>query len=528
MRIFLRRVLLLAVLACVRAGRATDFVWSNPAGGGYQESANWTPSGGPPGAADRAVLAGTPSGPIVLGANITNHTLSVAVDSGPLTLDLGGNLLELLNIDRSSTYTNWGWVCGAGSSLVVTSTVSGGLVDGLDERLDASSFCSVALFIDAGAKLNVHGGDTTLKLLQARVAGGQWRITGGADVDLGHNYERGTSTYIGTNPDAAVLIVDGAGTTYDDVNRYVQNGTMVITNGASANNLFPVYFGSDGSTGRVVVAGNGAAMRGAYAFFGGANGQGTAIVADGCKLANSSYIACADHAFGQVLITGSGSRYGGESGSFLWICDGAYTGATGLLWVADSALVYMRWFRMKTGGTIRFDNGTMQLVWGNTTDQLTYNRGGRIEGVGTLKNSAAGGEETFENDAGGVIAPGLAIGTLTFDGWGRAAEGVGAFTNGPGGIIEMEIAGVDNYDRLIFSNGRVRLGGGTLRLVLANGYRPSRRTTYQILDWSAGGSLGGKFDTVELPSNDRWLLDRLYTDGTVTVEPTKGSVILVR
>jgi hypothetical protein len=92
-------------------------------------------------------------------------------------------------------------VCGADSALVVTSSASGGWIGGLGATQDDST----SLFIDSGARLTLAGPDTQFEQMSARVAaGGQWRLTDGADVILGHDTARGISTFIGNDPDDVV------------------------------------------------------------------------------------------------------------------------------------------------------------------------------------------------------------------------------------------------------------------------------------------------------------------------------------
>lgn len=55
-----------------------------------------------------------------------------------------------------------------------------------------------------------------------------------------------------------------------------------------------------------------------------------------------------------------------------------------------------------------------------------------------------------------------------------------------------------------------------------------RKTTYQLIAWSNGGSISGTFDELELPAGGKWLTDELYTAGTLTIAPETGTVLIVR
>ena len=516
-------MLTFVVLAASQDARATDFVWNNPAGGGYLDAGNWTPPDGPPGSVDRAVLDGAPAGAITFGADTATHSLAVAAAGGPVTLDLSGKRLELMNYSRVVPYANWAWVCQANSSLVVTSSAAGGTVDGLDERGDASALNnSASVYVDAGAALALRGSGTTVKLLSARVeAGGQMRVGGGADVVLGQDKARAMSTYLGNDPDDVALLIDGA--TYIDVQRDLVNCTMLVTNGGKVNNYREAYVGRNGNTGKLIISGNGSESSeagtpyAAYGIrFGGTDSRGYGLVSGGGLLANSDcFIAHGDRAFGQLIVSGAGSRLGRSSGTNLRICDGNYLNATGILCVADESLALLRWVRLGAGGTLRLDNGTVQAIWGNATDRISYNRGGRIEGTGTVINTATSGEEVLENAAGGVIAPGLPIGNLTIEGWGKG--GAGAFTNALDGIIEIDLAGSESHDRLAFVNCRVHLGG-TLAVMLRDGYVPAIGEQFDILDFDPA-KCHGTFDILLLPrlSEGRWVTDNLLVDGTISV-----------
>src|SRR5690606_13657187 len=74
---------------------AVDYSWTPAVGGNFLDDANWSPAGGPPGAGDTAIFDSAATGTITLGANHTVNVLSFRNDSGSLTLDLGGNTLNL-------------------------------------------------------------------------------------------------------------------------------------------------------------------------------------------------------------------------------------------------------------------------------------------------------------------------------------------------------------------------------------------------------------------------------------------------
>jgi hypothetical protein len=132
-------------------------------------------------------------------------------------------------------------------------------------------------------------------------------------------------------------------------------------------------------------------------------------------------------------------------------------------------------------GLITIHSGAVLKILGIFLNDTT----GVINGTGVLDVSGA----TFTN--AGTISPGLSPGTLAIHG-GLAATG--------SSVISLELAGAasNQQDHLVIS-GNVTLGG-TLNLVLQNGYVPSASDTLTLLtcaSWSGefaqttGGSLGG-------------------------------------
>jgi fibronectin-binding autotransporter adhesin len=103
---------------------------------------------------------------------------------------------------------------------------------------------------------------------------------------------------------------------------------------------------------------------------------------------------------------------------------------------------------------------------------------GRLQGGGTFAG-------TLEN-ALGTVAPGASPGTLTVD---------GAYLQGPGGTLEVEVAGEDpasGFDRLSVT-GAASLAG-RLAIVTAPGFQPPPGSSYDVV---SAGALSGTFDVVD-------------------------------
>lgn len=514
------RLTIVAALAVMTTGllQATDFTWDNPAGGAFLDSVNWTPVGGPPGTNDIAILAEDAAAPIVLDDDTSLLALKTAAGSGAHTLDLAGRSLELLRYKYTTPYADWALAVGAESSLVITSSVSGGKIPGLDKRVDdIAKANSISYYIDAGGMLNLSGPNTVVEGLNVRTEiGGKLHILHGAKMTLGQDKARETSIYQGSSSDDVVLLVDGAGSYYYDTFRNLQNATMVITNGAKVENFRESYIGTSGTSGKLVIAGKNTKTEHYSIVVGGANATGYMTVQDGATATDNVGIANANNAFGQLLVTGAGSTLRAKNVS---ICNGSYNNATGILWVADSAIATVRYFEMRAGGVIRVENATLRADWASGSTPCR-NRGGRIEGVGTVASTyiKADQYDILLNDAGGVVAPGLPVGKLTLQGWGKSTKTAGAFTNSPTGVVEIELASASEYDVLAFVNSRVHLGG-TLEVKLRDGFEPELGDSFQIFEFNTSPVVGS-FDLVLLPELNEglmWSAAALYSDGTLEV-----------
>jgi len=113
--------------------------------------------------------------------------------------------------------------------------------------------------------------------------------------------------------------------------------------------------------------------------------------------------------YGTFKVTNAAVDFGGTYRDYgAWISEGAIVAAKSLI----------------IGGDYRFSGGSL------SADTLLVTHGGTFMGDGTL--SAA-----FTNN--GLVKPGSSPGTLNI---------VGSYTQGPGGVLEVEIASPTSYDRL--------------------------------------------------------------------------------
>ena len=157
--------------------------------------------------------------------------------------------------------------------------------------------------------------------------------------------------------------------------------------------------------------------------------------------------------------------------------------------------------------------------------QATVSAGGLLvngeftaNGLTVLRNALLGGAGTIFGNVlnNGTVSPGNSPGTLTI---------VGNYTQGSSGNLAMEIAGPNNFDRLVVS-GTAALAG-TLTVTTVDGGTLSFGDKYQFL--SAAGGISGEFDTIAMPAGfrGRFLTDSSNTTGTLLVAPQSYTQVAV-
>ena len=148
----------------------------------------------------------------------------------------------------------------------------------------------------------------------------------------------------------------------------------------------------------------------------------------------------------------------------------------------------------KTGsGTLEINNEL------NTGGGMVIGLAGAISGSGTLVGDLV--------NASSTVAPGNSPGTLSI---------LGDYQQQSGGTLQMEI-GEEAHDVLSVS-GQMTLLGGTLEVVLLDGFQPQRGDVFDVLDF---GLLDGSgFDTLNLAALTAglgWDTSRLQVDGKLSV-----------
>ena len=170
----------------------------------------------------------------------------------------------------------------------------------------------------------------------------------------------------------------------------------------------------------------------------------------------------------------------------------------------------------------RLDLGTFNLNKTGTGQLLVNNEVVSAGGAFSLTAGVIGGSGSIGGDlenSGGTVSPGNSPGVLTIE---------GDYHQSTGGKLRIELGGLtvgQDYDMLDVG-GEVLLEGGTLEVLLLDGFTPSAGDLFDILDF---GSLSGSFDAIDLPAGIAWDTSQLLTGGTLSVAavPEPASLILL-
>ncbi|MCZ8256164.1 MAG: autotransporter-associated beta strand repeat-containing protein, partial [Polaromonas sp.] len=482
----------------IALAQSTD--WSAGGGGNWATGGNWfsgVPNAGTTArlttAGDQATLNGAGAaqalevqtnaevivdagGSLAVGGIINLGTVAGA-GAARLTIQGGGTVTATHIFAGDAPRQGIVTVTGAGSSLTLApvSTAQGA-------RFEIGGNGAGELHIDAGANVTVNGtrtlhvGDTANGTLFIGSGAGAGTITAdsvilgtaGSSVQFNHT---GTTTLSAAVSGNGSLTKSGSGTTIlAGANTYtggttVGAGTLLgtttslqgnITN--NANVTFNqagngTYAGTMTGTGILAKSGVGiVVLTGANNYSGGTNVtngtlQGNTTSLQG-NIINNAAVIFDQAATGTYAgaMSGIGTLTKTGTGNLLLTGVNGYNGATAV-----------------NGGTLSV-NGTL------SNSAVTVNNGGTLGGTGTV------GSTTIA--AGGVLAPGNSIGTLTVN---------GNITFSAGSIYRVEVDAAGANDR-INATGTATINGGTVD-VQAGAGTYAANTQYTILN-AAGGRTG--------------------------------------
>ncbi len=114
---------------------------------------------------------------------------------------------------------------------------------------------------------------------------------------------------------------------------------------------------------------------------------------------------------------------------------------------------------------------------------LAVKSGATLGGTGLIDLNS---DASITVDAGGALAPGMSVGTLSVDG--------DIVING---TLDMEIDGASTYDRLVVANGTIILGAGSELSLDIDTFPTNLYDTFYILDNQGSAAISGTFQYTE-------------------------------
>ena len=438
------------------------------------------------------------SGSVVLGANtltLTNAANSfngVISGSGGLTL-LGGSQ----PLTGTNTYT--GATTISGGTLVLSGTgsiaASSGVAD--NAAFDISGLTTGGtniVSLSGGGTVNLGANTLTLTSAAGDVFSGVISGAGGLTIAGGGEVLAGANTYGGLTTIAgpAGLIVGNDGATGSIAGNIVDNGLLAF-NRTDAY----AYSGVISGAGNVVVSIGTVGLTGAQTYSGGTFVNSSATLA---LTGNNTSLASSVVNLGTLDISGATS---GAAIASLWGSGKVTLGAQTLTLtdMAGTIVYFTNVFSgviSGSGGLVVNGPGTMVLDGVNTfTGQTSVVSGvlevGDAANPGAVLDSHIGGvvvgaagtltghgtiKGAVTNTAGGVVAPGGTIGTLT----------IGSYTQGAGSTLAIEVSPSAASQLNVLGAASLN---GTLALTFdAGSYGPA---IYKIV---AGAPVSGTFGTV--------------------------------
>ncbi len=468
--------------------------------------------GGGTGATAVAVV----SGGVVTGIQITSA--GTGYTSAPTVTLIGGGATTAATLGTISTATNatTGGLTKTGSGTLTLSgantyngatTISSGVL--ATNNLQANGTASG---IGQGTALNLSGGGTLRytgasnsngfnRTITVGTGGGTLDNSGGTFVFYGGSLSgSGTLTFLDSSSAGHEWLVTGNSSGF--------TGNIQIGNGTAGSGTVQYRSNNASPFGSGIIQINGGGVL--TADYGSTNPSslGNNIVLNGGSLGTQQ----ADMNYtGAVSLQASstvGHAYTGTTGNVT--LSGGISGGSGAalnISTATTVTISNAGTNTYTGPT-NVNSGKL-IVNGNISTSLltTVNSGATIGGTGTTGNLTIA--------AGGLLAPGNSIGTLTV---------AGDLTLGGISVFEINTAG-DASDLAIAT--ALLTFGGTLNVTNVGGTL-SNGDTFNLFDW---GSSTGTFSSVNLPALDgslSWDQSNLYTNGTIAVipEPNTAATLL--
>ena len=327
----------LALLWATAAQAQTSFNWIGPSGGQFSSPLNWTPFGGPPGAADSAVWS-LPQ--------LINVSFQASPINSSFTIEGGGAVTfrpTPLFPDTQSIYTLTDGFVIDSSALTVTGLGDSTFQLDVDSRLFVGASSGGTLNVLPGASVSstgvsIGGSAGGIGIVNIDGTGAAWVDADSVNIDVGGNgtgtlnvLNGGTFTQtgagitrLGANAGATgMAMIDGPGSTWTNSQNFnvglSGTGFLSITNGGRMTNLSTVLGFLAGSSGTVVVDGTDSTLEDVgFGVFVGRDGDGTMTVSGGGTVTSlNGFLGANPGSSGTVTVDGAGSNWTNSDNLFV-------------------------------------------------------------------------------------------------------------------------------------------------------------------------------------------------------------------
>jgi T5SS/PEP-CTERM-associated repeat protein/autotransporter-associated beta strand protein len=442
-------------------------IWSRSSGGSWTSAANWNPGNVPNGSQARAVFANAIAAPSTITVDADIIASQIVFDNSTNSYTIAGDGAHSLRLANNALIN-----VATGSHTIaapVKVNLGGTLTKvGAGTLVLSGSIRDAGTMDISGGLLRIIGGATVANI--NGVIGNALGSSGTVIVEGAESAWTNSSISVGELGDGVLTIRDsGNASSSDDLTvGYLGSGRVNISEGATLSSQVAGIGFLPGSSGIMVVDGDGTIWNNVTSFWAGYSGSGELRVTGKADVSTgAARIGENGGSMGSVTVEGAGSTWTNSSyvdigiqglGALNIINGGVVSNTSGLVGLAPGSAGNVN----VSGKDSKWNNSSSLTVGNSGSGTLT------IMGEGAVTNTSA----TIAIDNGST-------GTVTVDGKGSSWTmsgplGIGgsAVNNQPGGTGTLNIrsGGTVNVggSTVIFANGSLNLVGGTFRTSALN------------------------------------------------------------